>query len=1664
MADGIQIKRNKKLKTKDWRSEYNNPNSTGDSGSTKKSKDWRAQYAAERQAAAPQEEAKKIDKGETTNKFKMYEVDKGESKKLFGIDVGKYMGQFGKVHKMKVTGDTELDQKEFIKQFDKMSDEAKKIYVSQVQAKSADDTTARNTLKVLEQNGKFKGNFMDFIEGSNDKLFGGLARGAVRTGAFVTGHNGENAVNDAMLGGPGQYTETGKIGEKFGSAQKGVVDVASVVIPAAGASKLVQGASVIDKLSKGGKAAQIAAKVLPQAAGSVAGTAVSAGQDIAEGREKDLVRNAAIGTAADLVLPGVGKLLKYADKAAGNAVVDIATKGGTKAASEGVEQIGERGVVGGLNKMFSRGGQKLAYKAGDALATTKTGSKLIDMKDDFMTKWVTDMHPLYKTLKRSDFEGKTSGAYLAAREAIGNSNRALSYAQDFIENDPGMKRVVDGIQSKNPDVVAGRKAFDEYAKVRSEIDLATAGKKQFSEKKLGELNERLAKVGTDSHADEYDGLVEFYKDTNKFRLENGLISKEQYDQFEKEGFDYVRQQRELPQWMLDKPAGKGAGSKASITKSDAIQKRNKYASAELLSPLETAIKTAQMAHVEAYRNKAAKTLYGLLDEAGEAKLLRSTDMVREKQGLLTELKEGKAIVNKMNKAIRVHKNAANELKKEITALNRKGRNELRPVIAKYAKTAANEAEDLGIAGAKAVDAPTTDFKTKVNSQVGKTDPNNWRNAVDGQKFGKDPDTNANILSDKQSTMREIARVSRSDKELSDILDRAEALKKDGYLGDNANLAWDVQNNPGASGATKARASKLYKEITAPQVGKTDPTAALKAEALKYKSADEFIKAQGEPLYHGTNREFDKFDIGMAGQRGDVGIHGHGIYLAKQRGLAKTYADSNVRNTGVHGGGSPTIIEAYVDNAKLYDMSKNELGLTSSGKELTDQLKRAGYDGTSKDMMGGQFTEYAIFDQNKVNTKQQLTDLYNQAHAGAKSAVPTPEQAVGDVSKAQTKEMRAFVKEFDKKAGGKEGIFSVREVTDKLLAMDSVELRKVRRMLETRNGKLEPLMDRIEVLNRDLADLQAQRSGIWNQANSMKTTVDKGGMTSLSFLDDGVENVVKVDPSIASAVHNWDKQQQNVMNNFLRMSNNVFKYGTTGLNAGFALPNFVADQVGSAINSKNIMATHNPSNFIHSLFMTIGRPLNAADQDLLQKYIAGNKGALNINQYTKQATSEKVANKLVRDGASKGSQAYTLIKNPKEGFRTLFRSMEDLIGVTENATRIQNFRGTYKAAQKEGLEGAEKIANQAARENSVDFLEMGTYGRVVNSFIPYFNAAIQGNRIMLRNAAERPVSFAAKTAALIGMPIAASTAWNVSDPDRKAIYDTIPEYVKETNYVVIGPGAKWNEEKGKWDGVFLMKKPPGFKEFAEPVRKFIEYKAQNPDSDVAGFLRDEGGSVAADFGSTFTPIDFSDPNKFLSSVTPQILKPTAEAITNKNFFTGEDIVPDYLKDQEPQDQKYEHYSQLTSHIAGMFNTSPLKVDQWIRQTFGEVGTNAINSVDRLSGAPEEAIGGRSLPESISRRFVGAPGGADTDAFYEAYNPAQSARTRASKTVTELVKEGKIQEAKRRAQEYNDTVNDRFDGFFKQYGDSPNYDPKWNERIEELLIPINDRSFSARRRQK
>ena len=58
--------------------------------------------------------------------------------------------------------------------------------------------------------------------------------------------------------------------------------------------------------------------------------------------------------------------------------------------------------------------------------------------------------------------------------------------------------------------------------------------------------------------------------------------------------------------------------------------------------------------------------------------------------------------------------------------------------------------------------------------------------------------------------------------------------------------------------------------------------------------------------------------------------------------------------------------------------------------------------------------------------------------------------------------------------------------------------------------------------------------------------------------------------------------------------------------------------------------------------------------------------------------------------------------------------------------------------------------------------------------------------------------------------------------------------------------------------FLIKKPQGVKEFAEPIRKFIEYKADGG-ANMSDFLKTQAGSMATDFAGGLEPINFSDPN-------------------------------------------------------------------------------------------------------------------------------------------------------------------------------------------------------------
>ena len=61
------------------------------------------------------------------------------------------------------------------------------------------------------------------------------------------------------------------------------------------------------------------------------------------------------------------------------------------------------------------------------------------------------------------------------------------------------------------------------------------------------------------------------------------------------------------------------------------------------------------------------------------------------------------------------------------------------------------------------------------------------------------------------------------------------------------------------------------------------------EAKKYKSAEEFVKAQGKTVYHGTNAKFDVFDKSKIGEATGVGDWGDGFYFSDNEDVAKSFA-------------------------------------------------------------------------------------------------------------------------------------------------------------------------------------------------------------------------------------------------------------------------------------------------------------------------------------------------------------------------------------------------------------------------------------------------------------------------------------------------------------------------------------------------------------------------------------------------------------------------------------------------------------------------------------------------------------------------------------------------------------------------------------------------------
>lgn len=201
-----------------------------------------------------------------------------------------------------------------------------------------------------------------------------------------------------------------------------------------------------------------------------------------------------------------------------------------------------------------------------------------------------------------------------------------------------------------------------------------------------------------------------------------------------------------------------------------------------------------------------------------------------------------------------------------------------------------------------------------------------------------------------------------------------------------------------------------KKIAPKLAGKGDD---LIQEAKKYKSAEEFVKAHGKPVFSGGSEITKAWSNEKMGGFGSIyrgrNELGGGIYITDSPEYAKTFGSQltesllkpnlkllDIRETSkVIGSAELNKIKAGFKDYNNYLKNGGEELLPTDypneivdkiqnvyGGNSTDILKKAGFDGIIADesRIGGQGgTVWNIFDANSLQTKSQLTDIWNQAN-------------------------------------------------------------------------------------------------------------------------------------------------------------------------------------------------------------------------------------------------------------------------------------------------------------------------------------------------------------------------------------------------------------------------------------------------------------------------------------------------------------------------------------------------------------------------------------------------------------------------------------------------------------------------------------------------------------
>jgi len=418
--------------------------------------------------------------------------------------------------------------------------------------------------------------------------------------------------------------------------------------------------------------------------------------------------------------------------------------------------------------------------------------------------------------------------------------------------------------------------------------------------------------------------------------------------------------------------------------------------------------------------------------------------------------------------------------------------------------------------------------------------------------------------------------------------------------------------------------------------------------------------------------------------------------------------------------------------------------------------------------------------------------------------------------------------------------------------------------------------------------------------------------SVGVYRNGKFEVWEVGKELAEAMKDFDPRQMGMINKYLSKPASWLRAGAT-LSPDFVVGNIVRDTVSATIFSKSgFVPIWSSLEGLGTLIL--GKTgISKKSQAIYQKWIRS--GGM---QSTLVSLDRKVYDKPAFDILNQGPIRNKL-KNPMEILRVISE-------LSENMTRIAEFKKSYNKAKKLGLSEREAIERGGfeSRDITIDYAKMGTKIRGLNQIVAFFNARLQGYAKIYDAFSKRP----GRTMTLItgGIILPSIYLWFANRDDERV--QRLPEWVKDHYWIIA------TEDK-----LYKIPKPfePGVV-FGTGVEQFLDFWSKEDPNDFARFTKDFLWSNV----KNVLPI-------------PQYALPIGETIFNYSLFKDTPLVPYYMDKNLPSQYQYTNYTSETAKLISKTINSlvgdytkldnPIYIDNFIKQWTGGIGGYVIREVDK-----------------------------------------------------------------------------------------------------------------------